>query len=83
MRWGFPSPPNVGGSPATDVRNVTLPCWRHWLKPEHRCLVVASSFNRYADKKPRKLPAWFAHGDNRPLFAYAATWRPWTGQWRG
>ena len=79
MRWGFPSPPNVGGPPVTNVRNVASPYWRPWLKPEQRCLVPVSSFSEYADTKPRKTPVWFALADERPLFAFAGIWRLWTG----
>jgi putative SOS response-associated peptidase YedK len=25
------------------------------------------------------VPNWFALGDDRPLFAFAGIWRPWTG----
>ena len=38
-----------------------------------------SSFSEYADTKPRKTPVWFALDDERPLFAFAGIWRPWTG----
>jgi putative SOS response-associated peptidase YedK len=38
-----------------------------------------SSFSEYADTKPRKTPVWFALDDDRPLFAFAGIWRPWTG----
>ena len=32
MRWGFPPPPNRGTLPVTNMRNVTSPYWRLWLK---------------------------------------------------
>jgi putative SOS response-associated peptidase YedK len=38
-----------------------------------------SSFNEYADTKPSKTPVWFALDEDRPLFAFAGIWRPWTG----
>ncbi|WP_336489373.1 SOS response-associated peptidase [Methylobacterium nigriterrae] len=79
MRWGFPPPPKVGTQPVTNVRNVASPYWRPWLKPEFRCLVPVSSFSEYADTKPKKTPVWFALNDERPLFAFAGIWRPWTG----
>ncbi len=79
MRWGFPPPPKVGTQHVTNVRNVASPYWRPWLKPEFRCLVPASSFSEYADTKPRKTPIWFALDEDRPLFAFAGIWRPWTG----
>src|SRR5215217_3679274 len=50
MRWGFPPPPNVGNHPVTNVRNVSSPFWRAWLKPQYRCLVLLTSFSEYADK---------------------------------
>src|SRR3954452_18125084 len=79
MRWGFPPPPKLGTQPVTNVRNVTSPYWRPWLKPEFRCLVPVSSFSEYADTKPRKTPVWFALDEDRPLFAFAGIWRRWNG----
>ncbi|WP_425277489.1 SOS response-associated peptidase family protein [Methylobacterium nodulans] len=75
----FPPPPKVGTQPVTNIRNVASPYWRPWLKPEFRCLVPVSSFSEYADTKPRKTPVWFALSQERPLFAFAGIWRPWTG----
>src|ERR1700712_4949106 len=77
--WGSPPPPKVGTQPVTNVRNVASPYWRPWLKPEFRCLVPVSAFSEYADTNPRKTPVWFALDDDRPLFAFAGIWRPWTG----
>ncbi|MCJ2084177.1 SOS response-associated peptidase [Methylobacterium sp. J-090] len=79
MRWGIPGPKQFGEHPVTNVRNVKSSHWRPWLKPEYRCLVPVSSFSEYADTKPRKTPTWFALDDERPLFAFAGIWRPWTG----
>lgn len=79
MRWGIPGPKQYGEHPVTNVRNVKSAHWRPWLKPEHRCLVPVTSFSEYADTKPKKTPVWFALSDDRPLFAFAGIWRPWTG----
>jgi putative SOS response-associated peptidase YedK len=79
MRWGFPPPPKVGNHPGTNVRNVSSPFWRAWLKPLYRCLVPLTSFSEYKDTKPRKTPVWFALNKDRPLAAFAGIWRPWTG----
>src|SRR6266478_3704370 len=79
MRWGFPPPPKLGTRPVTNVRNTASSYWRPWLKPEVRCLVPATSFCEYTDSQP-KVPHWFALGDDRPLFAFAGIWRPWTGE---
>ena len=78
MRWGFPPPPNLGTRPVTNVRNLSSSYWRGWLKPEWRCLVPATSFCEYTDSQP-KVPHWFALAEDRPLFAFAGIWRPWTG----
>jgi putative SOS response-associated peptidase YedK len=48
MRWGMPPPPKFGGPPITNIRNMSSPHWRGWLRPENRCLVPASSFSEYA-----------------------------------
>lgn len=78
MRWGFPPPPNLGTRPVTNVRNAASSWWRGWLKPPFRCLVPASSFCEYTDSLP-KVPHWFALAADRPLFAFAGIWRPWSG----
>jgi putative SOS response-associated peptidase YedK len=41
--------------------------------------VPATSFCEYADSQP-KVPHWFALEVDRPLFAFAGIWRPWTGE---
>jgi len=79
MRWGMPCPPQYGGAPVTNIRNTRSSHWRPWLKPEHRCLVPATSFCEYQDAKPRKIPTWFALSPDRPLFAFAGVWCSWTG----
>ncbi len=70
-RWGVPGPPQYGGAPVTNIRNLASPHWRTWLGKQNRCLVPATSFCEYADTKPRKTPTWFALDDDRPLFAFA------------
>jgi putative SOS response-associated peptidase YedK len=54
-----------------------------WLEPRWRCLVLATSFCEWTDSRP-KIPHWFALGpradDERPFFAFAGVWRPWTGE---
>ncbi len=82
MRWGFPPPPKAAGRPVTNVRNVASSYWRPWLKPEYRVLVPVTSFCEYTDTTP-KVPNWFALSSERPLFAFAGIWRPWTGTRRG
>ena len=78
MRWGFPPPPNLGTRPVTNIRNTNSAYWRGWLTPRYRCLVPATSFCEWTDSQP-KVPHWFALGEDRPLFAFAGLWRPWTG----
>jgi len=83
MRWGMPPPPKFGGPPITNIRNMSSPHWRGWLRPENRCLVPVSSFSEYA---PEPNPAtgkkdivWFALNPDRPLFAFAAIWTEFRG----
>ena len=78
-RWGMPVPPQFGGAPITNIRNVGSPHWRGWLGKQNRCIVPATSFCEYADTKPRKTPKWFALGQDQPLFAFAGLWTPWRG----
>jgi putative SOS response-associated peptidase YedK len=54
--WGMPGPPQFGGAPITNIRNVGSPHWRGWLGKQNRCIVPATSFCEYADTKPRKTP---------------------------
>ncbi len=85
LRWGFPrllklsAAGAAGNRPVTNVRKYASSYWRGWLKPGFRCLVPATSFCEYTDSQP-KVPHWFALGDDRPLFAFAGIWRPWTGE---
>jgi putative SOS response-associated peptidase YedK len=83
MRWGFPPPP-AGYLPVTNIRNVSSPYWCAWMAPEYRCLVPATSFSEYAPKPDpvtnRKDIVWFALSEDRPLFAFAGLWRPWSGR---
>lgn len=79
LRWGFPAPPGVPGTrPVTNIRNTRSSYWRAWMKPENRILVPATSFCEYLSGKPA-VPHWFALSEDRPLFAFAGLWRPWTG----
>jgi putative SOS response-associated peptidase YedK len=75
VRWGFPPVAKPGARPITNVRNLQSGYWRGWLKPEFRW---ATSFCKY-DVRHAKRPTWFALGEDRPLFAFAGIWRPWTG----
>ena len=83
MRWGMPPPPRTGGLPVTNIRNTTSPHWRLWLRPEHRCLVLFNSFAEYAPEPnpetKKKDVVWFAHGDDRPLSAFAGIWTTFNG----
>lgn len=84
MRWGMPAPPKFGGPPVTNIRNLSSPHWRGWLKPENRCLVPASSFSEYAPEvnpiTRKKDVVWFALDDARPLFAFAGIWTEFKGE---
>ena len=78
-RWGMPGPPQYGGAPVTNIRNLTSPHWQGWLGRRNRCIVPATSFCEYADTKLRKTPMWFALSEDRPLFAFAGLWTSWRG----
>jgi putative SOS response-associated peptidase YedK len=83
MRWGMPPPPKFGGPPATNIRNMSSPHWRGWLKPENRCLVPFNSFAEYAPEPDpetkKKDVVWFALNDDRPLTAFAGIWTEFRG----
>lgn len=48
LTWGMPSPQFVTqGKPdtgVTNIRNVTSPHWRRWLRPDNRCVVPWTTF---------------------------------------
>jgi putative SOS response-associated peptidase YedK len=82
MRWGLPGPPQFGGAPVTNIRNVKSAHWRPLLGPAHRCLVPFTAFSEYEDAsaKGKKQIRWFAPPD-RGLAYFAGIWREWTGDY--
>lgn len=65
-------------SGTTNIRNVSSTHWKRWLGPEHRCLVPFTSFSEYDTIDGKKVPVWFATGEDRPLLAFAGLWTNWT-----
>ena len=69
--------------PVTNIRNMSSPHWRGWLKPENRCLVPFNSFAEYAPEPnpatKKKDVVWFALDDDRPLTAFAGIWTEFRG----
>lgn len=80
MRWGLPGPPQFGGAPVTNIRNIKSPHWRGVLSVAHRCLVPFTAFSEYEDASPKgkKQIRWFAPPDRGMLF-FAGIHREWTG----
>ena len=76
-RWGMPSPVFALKGKNTDpgvtnIRNVKSPHWRRWLGPENRCVVPFTSFSEYeTGPDGKKVPAWFALDETRPLAFFA------------
>lgn len=83
LTWGMPSPQFVTqGKPdtgVTNIRNVTSPHWRRWLRPESRCVVPWTTFCEWEDTKPRKTKRWFAISEDAPLAFFAGIWTDWHG----
>ena len=67
--------PDIG---TTNIRNVSSRHWQHWLGPASRCLVPLTSFSEYDTVDGRKVPVWFALGEDRPLAVFAGLWTNWT-----
>jgi putative SOS response-associated peptidase YedK len=65
-------------SGTTNIRNTASAHWKRWLGPANRCLVPLTSFSEYATLDGRKVPVWFALGEDRPLAAFAGIWTAWT-----
>jgi putative SOS response-associated peptidase YedK len=82
MRWGLPGPPQFGGAPVTNIRNVKSAHWRPLLGQGHRCLVPFTAFSEYDDASPKgkKVIRWFAPPDRGVLF-FAGIWRDWEGDY--
>jgi putative SOS response-associated peptidase YedK len=49
-RWGMPGPPQFGGAPITNIRNVGSPHWRGCSASK---TAASCQQPRYADTKPR------------------------------
>jgi putative SOS response-associated peptidase YedK len=83
-RWGMPSPVFALKGRSTDpgvtnIRNTASPHWRRWLGAANRCVVPFTSFSEYdTDAAGRKVPAWFALDESRPLALFAGIWTTWT-----
>ena len=77
-RWGMPGPPQFGGAPITNIRNVGIPHWRRWLAPGSRPTVPATSFCEYADTLARIINDVQARGakDERRFDELRAIRRP-------
>jgi len=53
--------------------------WRRWLGQANRCLVPFTSFSEYeTEPGGKKIPVWFALGEDRPLACFAGIWTNWT-----
>ena len=82
MRWGLPGPPQFGGAPVTNIRNIKSAHWRGVLGVSHRCLVPFTAFSEYEDASPKgkKVIRWFAPPDRGLLF-FAGVWNTCTGDY--
>lgn len=82
MRWGLPGPPQFGGAPVTNIRNVKSAHWRPLLGVEHRCVVPFTAFSEYEDASPKgaKVIRWFSPKD-RSVAYFAGIWRVWSGDY--
>jgi putative SOS response-associated peptidase YedK len=82
MRWGLPGPPQFGGAPVTNIRNIKSAHWRPLLAVQHRCLVPFTAFSEYEDSSPKgaKVIRWFAPPDRGVLY-FAGIWREWSGDY--
>lgn len=83
LTWGMRTPPKILGdrpdTGVTNIRNVTSPHWRRWLRTENRCIVPWTRFCEWEDTKPRKTKRWFAIDDSEPLAFFAGIWTDWQG----
>jgi putative SOS response-associated peptidase YedK len=82
LRWGLPGPPQFGGAPVTNIRNMKSAHWRPLLGVANRCIVPFTAFSEYEDNSPKgaKVIRWFAPPDRGLLF-FAGIWTSWTGDY--
>jgi putative SOS response-associated peptidase YedK len=77
-RWGMPGPPQFGGAPITNIRNLGSPHWRGWLGKQNPALCQRPRFAS-SPIPSRARPKWFALSQDRPLFGFAGLWTAWRG----
>src|SRR5208337_663250 len=79
LRLSSPSKGRNSDSGVTNVRNVSSPHWRRWLRVESRCVVPFTSFaeNEILPDGSRP-PVWFALDESRLLAFFAGIWTRWT-----
>jgi putative SOS response-associated peptidase YedK len=46
------------------------------VSPANRCPLPLTWFSEYDTSDGKKVPVWFAAGDDRPLVAFADLWTP-------
>jgi len=56
-RWGMPGPPQFGGAPVTNIRDVGSPHWRRWLAARELVGTVASGKDPASERKSAALEA--------------------------
>jgi putative SOS response-associated peptidase YedK len=77
-RWGMPGPPQFGGAPITNIRNVGSPHWRGWLSKQTAASCPQPRFaNTPIPSRARRRSG--SRSADRPLFAFAGLWTPWRG----
>jgi putative SOS response-associated peptidase YedK len=66
MRWGLPIA--GGGTPVTELHDISDRRWPDLVKPAQRCLIPANSFSEGRARN------WFARDETRTPFAFAGVW---------
>jgi putative SOS response-associated peptidase YedK len=77
-RWRMPGPPQFGGAPITNIRNVGSPDWRRWLGPA----TGASSRRPHFASTPTPSPARRRNGSRLIRIGHCSPSQAWT-PWRG
>jgi putative SOS response-associated peptidase YedK len=78
-RWGMPGPPQYGGQPVTNIRNVASPTLAGVARRRQPLRCPGDLVLRIRRHEARKTPTWFALSEDRPLFAFAGLWTRWRG----
>jgi putative SOS response-associated peptidase YedK len=73
----MPGPPQFGGQPITNIRNVSSPTGVDGSGRQTAALFPRRRSANTPTRSRARRQTWFALSYDRPLFAFAGLWTPW------